>query len=90
LTSSTVWEWVAHTSIANFVDLEFSSDHSWPTSMLIIFQTVYPLCKTFVPLKHNITAEGFFTVRLLDHLKRIFSVFAEFLAEFNVFPLLKL
>jgi hypothetical protein len=26
------------------LDLEFSSDQSWPTGMLIIFQTVSPLC----------------------------------------------
>jgi hypothetical protein len=37
----------------NFLDLEFSSDRSWPTGMLIIFQTVSPLCK---PLCHLNTA----------------------------------
>jgi hypothetical protein len=39
----------------NFLDLEFSSDRSWPTGMLITFQTVSSLCKTFVPLKHGFT-----------------------------------
>jgi hypothetical protein len=54
--------------------------------MLIIFQTVSPLCKTFVPLKHSITAQGFFTVHLLDHLKHFASGFA----ELDIFLLLKL
>jgi hypothetical protein len=58
----------------NFLDLEFSP--SWPTGMLIIFQTVSPLCKTFVPLKHGIMAQDFFTVCLLDHLKGSASRFA--------------
>jgi hypothetical protein len=44
--------------------------------MLIIFQTVSPLCKTFVPLKHSTTAQGFFTAGLLDHLKRFIGGFA--------------
>jgi hypothetical protein len=76
---------VVHTSIATSWIL-----NSVLTGMLIIIQTVYPLCKTFVPLKHNITAQGFFAVHLLDHLKHISGGSAEFLAEFNVFPLLKL
>jgi hypothetical protein len=58
--------------------------------MLIIFQTVSPLCKTFVLLKQGTMAQGFFAVRLLDHLKCFASGSAEFLAEFNVFPSLKL
>jgi hypothetical protein len=32
----------------DFVDLEFSSDRSWPTCMLNIFQTVSTLCRMFV------------------------------------------
>jgi hypothetical protein len=44
--------------------------------MLIVFKTVSPLCKTFVPFKHSTTAQGFFAVRLLDHLKRFASGFA--------------
>jgi hypothetical protein len=31
-----------------FLDLEFSSDCSWLTGMPITFQTLSPLCKTFV------------------------------------------
>jgi hypothetical protein len=53
----------------NFLDLEFSSDRSWPTGMLIIFQTVSLLCKTFVPLNHSTMAQGFVAVCLLYHLK---------------------
>jgi hypothetical protein len=60
----------------NFLHLEFSSDHTWPTSMLITFQTVSPLCKTFVPLKHSTMAQGFITVGLLDHLKCFANGFA--------------
>jgi hypothetical protein len=60
----------------NFLDLEFSSDCSWLIGMLIIFQTVSPLCKTFVPLKHSTMAQGLFAIRLLDHLKQITSGFA--------------
>jgi hypothetical protein len=59
----------------NFLDLEFSSGCSWLTNMLIIFQTVCPLCKTFVLLKHSTTAQGFFAICLLDHLKRFASGF---------------
>jgi hypothetical protein len=43
--------------------------------MLIIFQTVSPLCKTLVPFKHSTTAQSFFAVRLLDHLKRFANGF---------------
>jgi hypothetical protein len=53
----------------NFLDLEFSSNRSWPTSILITFQTVLPLCKTCVSLKHSIMTQGFCAVHLLDHLK---------------------
>jgi hypothetical protein len=35
----------------NFLDLEFSSDRSWLIGILIIFQTLSPLCKMFVPLQ---------------------------------------
>jgi hypothetical protein len=60
----------------NFLDLELSSDRSWLTGMLIFFQTVSHLCKTFVPHKHNTTAQGFFAVHVLDHLKHFASGFA--------------
>jgi hypothetical protein len=49
----------------NFFHLELGSDRSWPTGMFIIFKTVSPLCKTFVPSKHSTTGQGFFAVRLL-------------------------
>jgi hypothetical protein len=60
----------------NFFDLEFNLDRSRPTSVLIILQTVSSLCKMLVPLKHNTTAQGFFHVCLLDHLKCSASRFA--------------
>jgi hypothetical protein len=44
----------------------------------------------FVPIKYSTTAQGVFAIRLLDHLKRFFGGFAYFLAELDVFPLLKL
>jgi hypothetical protein len=68
--------------LCNFMDLEFSSDRSWPTDMLIIFRNVSPLC--IVPLKHSAVVEGFFAVRLLAHLKSFASGFAQFLAERTV------
>jgi hypothetical protein len=71
--SSTIWEQLACTYTATSWDPEFSSDRSWPTSMLIIFQTVSPLCKPIVPLKQSTMAQGFFTIHLLDHLKRFAS-----------------
>jgi hypothetical protein len=57
------------------LDLEFISDHSCLTGMLI-FQAASPLCKTFVPLEHSTMAQGFLAVYLLDHLKRFASGFA--------------
>jgi hypothetical protein len=66
---------LACTNVVNFLDLEFSSDHSWVTGMLIIFQTVSCLCKMFVPFKHSTMTQGFFAVCLLDHLKRFASEF---------------
>jgi hypothetical protein len=47
------------------------------------------ISKTFVPLKHSTAAQGF-AVRLLVHVQRFASGFAYFLAELDVFPLLKL
>jgi hypothetical protein len=38
---------------------QFSSDYSWLTGMLIIFQNVSPLCKMLVPFKHSTVAQGF-------------------------------
>jgi hypothetical protein len=72
------------------LDFEFSSDRFWLTGVLIIFQTVSLLCKTFVPLNHSNAAQGFFIVCLLDHLKLSLADFPKFLAEPDVFPLLKL
>jgi hypothetical protein len=70
--------------------LEFSSDRLWLTGMLIIFQAVSLLCKTFVPLNHSIAAQGFFTICLFEHLELSLVYFPKFLAEPDVFPLLKL
>jgi hypothetical protein len=53
------------------LDLEFSCDHSWSTCMLNIFQTVSPLFKKFVPLKHSTKTQGAFTICLPDHLKHL-------------------
>jgi hypothetical protein len=58
------------------LDLKFSSDHSWLTGMLIIFQTVSPLSQTFVPIKHSTMAHGFYAIHLLDYLKHFASGFA--------------
>lgn len=52
-----------------FLELDFSFNRSWSTSMLIIFQIVSPICRMFVPFKHSIMSKGFFSVWLLDHLK---------------------
>jgi hypothetical protein len=76
----------ACTDIAT-LDLELSSDHSWPTGMLIILRTVSTPCKAFVPLKHSTMTQGFFVVQLLDHRKTFFTGFANF---WYVYPLLKL
>jgi hypothetical protein len=53
----------------NFLDLGFSSDCSWLNGTLIIFKTISPLYKTFVPIKHSTMAQGFFTECLLYRLK---------------------
>jgi hypothetical protein len=69
--SSTIWEQLPCTNIATSWIL-----NSVLTGMLIIFQTLCPIYKTFVPLKHSAMAECFFAVCLLDHMKRFASGFA--------------
>lgn len=66
---------------SNFLDLEYSSDCSWPTGMLIIFQAVSPVCKCLCQL-NNTMDQGFFAICLLDHLKGITSQFANFFQNF--------
>jgi hypothetical protein len=58
--------------------------------MLIIFQTVSPLWKTFVPLKQSTTDKGFFSIHSPDHLKRFAGRSAWFLAEPDISLTLKL
>jgi hypothetical protein len=67
-----------------FLDLVFSSDRSWPTSMLIIFQTLSPPLQNVCATYHSTNAQGFFAIHLLDHLKCFTSGFAQFLAELDV------
>jgi hypothetical protein len=60
----------------HFFDFAFSSDRLWPTTTLIILQTVSPLRKTLVPLKHGTAAQSFFAEQLLHDIKRFARGFA--------------
>jgi hypothetical protein len=74
-TSSTILETIGMHQHCNFLDLEVSSEHSWLTGVLIIFQTISAVCKSFVPPEHSTMAEGFPTRHLLHHLKCFHSRF---------------
>jgi hypothetical protein len=67
---------IGNHKLCKVLDLDFSSERSLPTSMLIIFQTGFPLCRTFVPLEHSTTAQSFFAVLSLEHLKNIATRFS--------------
>jgi hypothetical protein len=72
------------------LDIQFRFDHSWLICMIFIYQTVSPLHKTFVSLKHSLKAQGFYTIHLHDHLKCFSSRSVKCLAELDIFMLLKL
>jgi hypothetical protein len=65
------WGLVGMHQHCNFLDLEFSSDRSWPTDMLIMFQTVSPLCETFVPLDHSLIIWNIFLADLPNFLQNL-------------------
>jgi hypothetical protein len=62
--SPTIWEQLTCTYVATSWTLS-SFDSSWLTGILIIFQTVSALYKTFVLLKHSTTAQVFLAICLL-------------------------
>ena len=70
----------------NLFNLAFTSNRLWPTSRLIILQTVSPLRKTSVPLKHKTATQCVVTGNSQHHLKRFGSSFSSFLTELYICP----
>jgi hypothetical protein len=83
------FEWLTCTSVATSLIWSSVLTVFWLTGLHIIFQAVSLLCKMYAPLKHATTVQGFFAVPLLVHQKHFASGFPYFLAELDIFLLLK-